>query len=306
MTVPGEYLTLKRAALDHLLAAAAVRRGAVFASAKVAGVTPVPGGVEVAFERERRVFKARAAVLATGADVAIPEKLGMVEQRTASAFAMRCYVSSSLDLDRLVIAYDRSTLPGYAWIFPLGGGEFNVGCGAISKEGASPTNLKSVYESFLGSFPLARELMARAGGSTPLRGARLRCGLTGCSPIADGTVLAAGETIGCTFPYTGEGIGKAMETGLMAGESLAGALASGEREPLEKFPARLQGELKPRYLGYEQAERWFASPWLNDFVVRRGDRSRFLKKTLPAVFAEREDPRTVFSTWGLVKVALGF
>lgn len=305
MAVPGEYLTVKRVVLDHILARAAVRRGAVFAEGKATDVRPEDGGVAVAFEAEPRVFRSRLAILATGADVALPDRLGMVERRAPSAFAMRCYVRSRLALDELLITYDRSTIPGYAWIFPVGGGEFNVGCGLISRDGAPPSNLKAVYESFLRSFPVAREMMAGAESSTPLRGARLRCGLTGTRPLHEGCLVAAGEAIGATFPYTGEGIGKAMETGLMAAEAAARALASGSRAPLEDFPGKLERELRPRYRGYEIAERWFGSPKINDFVVKRGDRSRFLRNKLPEIFAEREDPRVVFSAWGLVKVALG-
>jgi len=45
----------------------------------------------------------------------------------ATPVAARCYVRSSFTIDCSVVSYGRSVLPGYAWIFPLGENEYNVG-----------------------------------------------------------------------------------------------------------------------------------------------------------------------------------
>jgi geranylgeranyl reductase family protein len=306
MQVPGDYLTIKRERLDHLLARSAASDGALFCKGRVASLTKEAGGVALAFEGDNRPFRARIAVVATGADVALTQSLDLVERPAASAVAMRCYVRSSMDLDRLVVAYDRSTLPGYAWIFPMGKGEFNVGCGVVSRYIGQGVNLREVYERFTHEFPLAKELMAKADGATPLKGAKLRCGLQGTRPTDGAAVLAVGETIGATFPYTGEGIGKAMETGEKAAELVHQALEEGRNDALLRFPRWLEKDLKPRYVGYEVAERWFSRPWLNDLITRRASSSRFLRGVLPDIFAERADPRLVFSLTGLAKILMGF
>jgi geranylgeranyl reductase family protein len=306
LDVPGEYLTLKRQVLDDLLAGAAAEAGAVFCRAAVRAAEAVAGGVAVRFEGDARDFRSRALILATGAGVSLARGLGMVEAPAPTAFAMRCYVKSEMDLDRLVVAYDRSTLPGYAWIFPMGEGECNVGCGVLAREGKPSVNLKEAYEKFMRSFPLARELSEKARASTPLKGAMLRCGLRGTRVLAPGPVIAVGEAIGTTFPYTGEGIGKAMETGEMAASFLAEALEAGHAGRLASLPDELEARLRKRYRGYEVAERWFARPWLNDYLVKRGRTSAFVKRTLPEIFAERADPKEVFSLRGLIKIVLGF
>lgn len=54
---------------------------------------------------------------------------------------------------------------------------------------------------------------------SPLKGAPLRTGLSG-TRFARGGLLGIGECIGSTFPLTGEGIGKAMETGILAAEAI--------------------------------------------------------------------------------------
>src|SRR4030095_16327573 len=158
----------------------------------------------------------------------MPSKLGLVTQHNRSAIALRCYVRSLVPLDRLVVSYDRSITPGYAWIFPLADGEFNIGCGiSYRNKAGSGVNLREAFKSFITSFSLAADIMRHAEAISQIRGAMLRCGLSGTSPHGPGNVLVLGESIGATFPFTGEGIGKAMETGEIAAEVGHNALTSG-------------------------------------------------------------------------------
>ncbi|MEK6320558.1 MAG: geranylgeranyl reductase family protein [Acidobacteriota bacterium] len=301
--VRGEFLTLKRIELDALMARGAVAAGATFSRAKVTNLSVQPDGtLRLATESIQTRLAARVALIATGANVEMPSRLGLVTQHGPSAIALRCYVRSSVDLDRLVISYDRSITPGYAWIFPLANGEFNIGCGiTYGKQSSSPINLRETFRSFTTSFPLAVEIMRSAEAMSPLRGAMLRCGLTGTRAQGPGNVLVLGESIGATFPLTGEGIGKAMETGELAADVVHEALSSDDMRRLGDFPLRLEHELKPKFLGYRIAENWFSRPWLNDFVSRRISRSRFLQELVAGILNETVDPRKVFSLRGILR-----
>ncbi|MEW6207747.1 MAG: geranylgeranyl reductase family protein [Acidobacteriota bacterium] len=301
--VAGEFLTLKRITLDDLIVRKAVGRGAVFVKSKVTRVkTEEDGSAAIALEGSGENVRARIALLATGASVELPAGLGLVTEPRPSAIALRCYVRSSVEIDSLVISYDRSITPGYAWIFPLGRGEYNVGCGLryMGKNGHR-INLKNALRSFLESFPLARELMNHAESVTPVRGAMLRCGLAGALPKGDGNILIIGESIGATFPFTGEGIGKAMETGEIAARLSDEALRTGGFELLQEFPRSVERELRPRYTGYLLAEKWLARPWLNDFVARRVSRSPYLQECISGIVNETIDPREVFSLRGVIR-----
>ena len=199
-------------------------------------------------------------------------------------------------------------LPGYAWIFPIGDGEFNVGCGLFDRERRAPAkgrgraaaNLRAIFARFTRDFPIARDLMARATSVTPLAGARLRCGLEGTSACGPGPVVAIGETIGATFPFTGEGIGKAMETGELAAEAVHDWLTGRDARALDEFPRRL-ASLAPRYTGYRIAERWLSRAWLTDFLARRVNASRFLHAAAAGILNETMDPRELFSVRGVVR-----
>lgn len=306
VSVEGEFITLRREVLDTHLVAEACRRGACFTEANVVDLLPAEGGVAVVTREGAEPIAARYAILATGADVRLLDGRRMVTRRSASAIALRCYVRSSHRIDDLIVSFDRSVLPGYGWIFPLPGGEYNVGCGvfAASHRGRK-NNLRHLFDQFLQSFPPAVQLMACASSVTPVEGARLRCGLTGAKHWDGTDVVATGECVGTTYPFTGEGIGKAMETAERAGAAALEALARGRPAPLAALEARTMAELGPRYRGYRVAERWIASAPLSDFLARRVHRNPRLRHAAAGILNETVDPRSVFSwrrlAWSLVR-----
>lgn len=303
----AEFLTLKRERLDHLLVEEAVRRGAELRTGRVTALRP-DGGAEVVAEvaGAGEPLRARFVVLATGADVSLLRPLGGVLRPEPSGVAIRRYVrSDSRPLDELLFAYDRTIAPGYAWIFPTGAGEYNVGIGIFDR-GARRRALdpREVLDRFLREFPLARELVGAASATGPVRGARLRVGLGGVLPVTAGRIVAAGDAIAATFPFTGEGIGKALETGWLAADAVDEALRSGSAAAAAAYAAELE-RLRPRYAGYETASRWIAIPWLADLVMRRVARSAALRREVRGIIEESVDPRTVFSWRAVVRSFIG-
>lgn len=301
-SVPSRYLVLERRVFDAVLAGSAARAGSMVARGRVRRVRPADeGGVEIDVRGRGSPVRARAAVLAAGADVSLLRDLGMLEREAPTAVAVRQYVrSDGPPLERLFISFDREIAPGYAWAFPLPDGVYNVGVGVLHED-VERHDLRALYETFCREVPAVRELVERAVARGPLRGARLRCGLGGARARGPGRVLAAGEQIGTTYPFTGEGIGKAMETGEMAAAALSDHLSGREPHALSAYERRLEAELRPRYRGYAAAQRWLARPWLNDLVSRRMRRGGFLQEAASGMVAETVDPSTVFSWSGVVR-----
>jgi flavin-dependent dehydrogenase len=113
--------------------------------------------------------------------------------------------------------------------------------------------------------------------------------------------MCAGEVIGTTFPFTGEGIGKAMQTGLLAAETISLALKKDDIGQLRAYADRVDRELRPAYRGYRAAEKWLSKPWVNDFMARRFRSSRYLQEQLAELFSESGDPRALFSFFSVVR-----
>jgi geranylgeranyl reductase family protein len=300
-TVRGSFVTLRRPVLDSILAHNAVQAGASFALGQVTSLTTNRDETVTAVCRGKNdLIRAKIAILATGTHIGLARRLGLVVSDKPSAIAMRCYVTSSHKLDRLVLSYERRILPGYGWLVPLGDGKYNVGCGYFLQPGRK-MGLRDCFEAFIGEFPLARQLMQRARIVSPPRSGALRCGLQGAHPVFGRSIIAVGETIGTTFPLTGEGVGQAMMTGAMAAAVISEALKTGNRDELKEYLTQLESALRPRHSGFLHARRWVSRSWLNNFMGWRVRRSKYLQQACANFLANSSDPRQVYSLRAVLK-----
>jgi len=301
--VQATCITLKRYILDSLLVRRAVEVGAVFAYGNVDQVIEeADQSVSFSIKKDEKKYNARIAIIATGTSVRVMTKTGGFVANPPTSFAMRCYVQSSFELDSMVTWVAKDITPGYAWIFPMGNHEYNMGFGIVHKYVSNPPlNLKKAYHNFVNEFPLACKLMQSGSSTEPLKGAALRGGFEGVYPYQKGPMIVIGEAIGTTLPFLGEGIGKAMESGQLAAEIVHAALASGDIDKLGEYSERLSMEFKPRYKAYQIAQAWTSRPWLADFLFRRAQKSSFLTDMFSAVIAETHTPREIFSIKGIVK-----
>lgn len=302
--VQARALTIARTELDAILAHAAARAGATVAQGAVRAIERDGGEVRIRFDDAEPIV-ARIAVVATGADIRLLREVATFDRRQASAVAVRRYIRSSAAIDDLVISFDRSIVPGYAWIFPMPEGVYNVGCGIVYDAASrARADLSHKLDSFLREFPAAREIMSAASDVGPLRGATLRTGLAGLRGVHAPNVLAIGECIGTTYPLSGEGIGKAMETGELAADVVARALEADDLSLLGQFAERLVA-LRPLYDAYAAGEAWLARPWLNDAIARLARRSAYARRAFSEILAETTTPRAIFSVRGVVRMLTG-
>jgi geranylgeranyl reductase family protein len=314
--VPGSLAVLPRHELDHLLVENARRRGArVVTPARFEAALEVDGRVTGARLRHRDAVvevRARWVVLATGAGVQPLVATGLCTRRTPSGIALRGYVRNPAQAGRqttMDIVWDRALRPGYGWVFPCGPDTWNIGVGAFFRHDASgrgqaaDANLRRMFDDFTRLYAPAAALMRGGELQGELRGAPLRCALDGARPGRPG-LLAAGEAIGSTYDFTGEGIGKALETGLLAADTL---LAHGlgpdtaDAAVLSAYDAHLTG-LRPRFALYERANQVNRHPWLADLVVWRARRSPALVRRMSGVLDETVNPGNLVSVRGILRL----
>ena len=312
--VPGSLAVLPRRQLDDILCRAAQAAGARFvaparleepledAAGRVCGARFKVGDTT-------HEIRAHWVVLATGA---VPQALiaaGMCERRTPSGIALRGYVRNEAmarGLTALDVVWHRKLRPGYGWIFPCRDGVFNIGVGIAHSHrtlkdgrlGMKDVNLRQVFAAFTEVYAPARELMAGGTLLGELKGAPLRCTLEGARFSRPG-LLVTGEAAGTTYAFTGEGIGKALETGIIAAEAIA-ADRDGADDAATRagFEARLE-RLRPRFEMYEKANRVNVWPWLADLVIWRAKKSRRLLARMSGVLEETSNPGNLVSFKGL-------
>jgi 2-polyprenyl-6-methoxyphenol hydroxylase-like FAD-dependent oxidoreductase len=137
-----------------------------------------------------------------------------------------------------------------------------------------------------------------------LKGAPLRSSLRGARFAAPG-MLVTGEAAGSTYSFTGEGIGKAMETGLLAAQALLDARTEGlsDEALAQRYLASL-AVLQPKFDLYEKGNRVNYHPWLTDILVRRAAKSPRLKQRMANLLEERSTPAQLITLRGLIKLFL--
>ena len=318
MDVPGTLAVLPRRELDEILCRNAVNQGArMFApvhfdapslddAGRVIGASVSSAGVT-------RQIAARWVILASGA---VPKALlaaQMCERQVPGGIALRGYVKNDAMRERITkmeIVWHRKLRPGYGWIFPCGDGVFNIGVGVFdmhskAKDGRhvmEDVNLRQLFQDFCQFHTPARELMADGVMQGSLKGAPLRCSLRGAKFARTG-ILVTGEAAGSTYAFTGEGIGKAMETGMLAAKAL---LQQREHQLDDEACCHLYTEylmgLQPRFKAYEHADQVNAHPWLVDLLIWRAQKSERLLQRMSGVLHETSNPGKLATVRGIYKL----
>ena len=304
--VSGECACIPRLTVDEVLRSAAVKAGARFLpNVDVKGAL-VDGERVVGADLGASELRADVTLLATGAAAEPLKRFGVCHRIAPSATAARIYVRTDEAFARearhLCISYDAAICPGYGWIFPGPDATFNVGVGFFYDGKARPQarlsdrklNTRELLHRFLDTFPPAKDLMSRAIDITELKGAPLRTALCG-SALARPGLLVVGEAAGLTYSFSGEGIGKALESGIIAAETIL------RGDGAETYAARIRAAFGPRFRGYKLAQDWLARPRLANFLARRARKSPFVRRELSGLFQETSDPRRLFSAAGMLR-----
>ena len=316
--VPGTMSVLPRKLLDHILVRAAQRAGAQLATpwrfeAPLLDGERVVGARLKSLSGDATLHEVRATwvVLATGA---VPQALtaaGLCDRHTPSGVALRGYVKCDAlvgVITQLQLVWHPRLRGGYGWIFPAPGGLFNIGAGQTGshlrqrdgKGRMAGANLRDMFKAFAEVYAPAGELMRTGTLQGEIKGAPLRCTLLGARWSRAG-LLATGEAIGSTYAFSGEGIGKAMETGMLAAQALLQDPAAADSAVQARYQAGVN-KLKPQFDLYEAASRVNHHPWLADLVIWRGRKSPRILKRLSGVLDETQNPGRLFTVSGLRKL----
>jgi menaquinone-9 beta-reductase len=315
--VPGVLAVLPRKQLDDILCRAAVAAGArMFAPVRFTAPIEADGtvvGATLHHGDTNRELRARWVLLATGA---VPQALlaaGMSERHTPSGVALRGYVKNAAmvgRIDKLEIVWHRALTPGYGWIFPCRDGVFNIGVGIADSHDQHSNgkltkrelNLRQVMDDFTRIYAPAHELMQGGSLLGPMKGAPLRCTLEGARFTRPG-LMVVGEAAGSTYSFSGEGIGKALETGIHAAETVLKGreIGASEAQVRADYEAALLA-LKPRFQLYQRANLVNRHPWLADLLIWRARKSAALVRRMSGVLNETSNPGHLVTVKGLVRL----
>ncbi len=298
---PPIGLMRPRIDLDQLLVERATAAGARFMPTTRAE-RPLVDGAAVSGATIRREdgavrqVSARFVLAADGASSRFAAHAGVRRIPGAPvAVAARGYVRSSRSQEPVFEAFltlrdGRRYLPGYGWVFPAGDRTWNVGAFLSPPPGHAeriPTAAEALRR-FLRTIP-AEWGLGEEGLTGPIRSAPIPMGMNR-RPLAVPGMLVVGDAAGMVNPFTGEGIGYALESGEWAAQLVSEAVRSGRPEVALRYPRLLEARYGTAFRAGRRFVRAIGHPAImraGSFGIRAGPVARWGLRAMALVGDER-------------------
>jgi len=305
---PDHGLVRPRLDFDELLVRHAEREGV-----RLQELTTVTGSVlddagrvvgvtaKVGPDKVPTTYRAPLVVAADGASARLALGVGIEKRddRPMGVAVRRYFTSPRTDDDMLeswleLRSKEGDLLPGYGWVFGVGDGTSNVGLGILNTTKAwQRTDYKELLASWTRAMPAEWQFVEEYA-TGPVRGGALPMGFNRQPHYRPGLLLV-GDAAGAVNPFNGEGIAYAMETGRLAAETAAQALARPDGPARERALQAYAELMKSRYGGYYTLGRVFVhligNPEVMRLATRYGLPRPLLMKFTLKLLANLTDPR---------------
>ena len=248
-------------------------------------------------------LRSKLLIVADGAQSQFAKKVGGIQKENKHyAAGIRMYYSGVKDLDPenfIELHFLKDFIPGYLWIFPLPNGLANVGVGLRSDVvGKKKINLIQMLQDMIESDDILKKRFKNAKIEDGAKGFGLPLGSKQRSISGDGYVLL-GDAASLIDPFTGEGIGNAMISGMIAAKTISEATdysAWNMKNYDHAVYRRLGEELKIS----SQLQRLAGQAWLFNLVVNKATTNKALSELISCMFLDVElrnklkDPKFYF------------
>ena len=266
------------------------------------------GGVTVKSEDGSSAeIEAPLVIGADGAYSIVARELGLnqldEDHYVAAIRAIYSGVTGFHERNFMEVHFIQESLPGYFWVFPMANGMANVGLGMLSSViKKKNVKLKPMMEE-LTRHPKFRERFEDAERISPIKGWGLPLGSKPRPMAGDGWMLV-GDAASLIDPFTGEGIGNAMISGLQSARWAVKAHA--EKRFDEAFLkdygneviALLKDELRMSHI----LQRLVNHPWLLNLVIRKAARSKDISRAISCMFEDMQEREKLITPSFYLKV----
>lgn len=216
--------------------------------------------------------------------------------------AVRGYYNAKWDLSEPQVIFLDSSRKGYFWAFPMGQNVFNVGCG-VKNTPQTRCDLKSILAENVAK--LNSKYQTEGFWKTEPKGAFLSSGLKNYQKASSGNILFAGETIGSTYPFTGEGIGKALETGILAGKSILESIDNNIQNASVIYNRFVAKEIAASYRPYKIADAILTNKFCSALCFKFICSSRRIQNSISEILSEKRFPVKFSITKSLLNLLSG-
>ncbi len=302
-TPPG--FICARTEFDRILFQAAVDAGVdVHQETRVTALTRITGvvtGVSVTGPgEEKAAFDAPITIGADGAYSVVVRELGIDQLHEKHYVAgIRAYyenVTGFHEQNYIELHFVDEVLPGYFWIFPMANGRANVGMGMLSSILKKKNiRLKELLEQ-LTKHPRFAHRFENANKLTPTRGWGLPLGSRPRTMAGDGWMLV-GDAASLIDPFTGEGIGNAMVSGMKAAEWASRAVHEGDYSTsfLSGYEKDVLGLLRSELRLGHNMQRLLNWKWLLNRVIAKASTSPEVCRAISYMFEDMSEREKLVS-----------
>lgn len=228
----------------------------------------------------------RLLIVATGMDKLLLNQLGPGSVTPSSeGIGIRGYfenVSGSDHNHAIEIHFLAELLPWYLWIFPFADGSANVGLALPEHQAKKKKqSLKELLYQLIERYPHLKPRFAQAKLTGKIEAGRLPY-YNGPGRISGDNYMLLGDAARLIDPFTGEGIGNAMVSGLVAAEVAAECLANGDfsEKSTAVYHQRIYKKLGPELSLGLKLQGLAKNRFLLNLVIGRASRDRKLRDTI--------------------------
>ena len=210
------------------------------------------------------------------------------------------------DAGNIEIHFVDTVIPGYFWLFPLGGGKVNVGIGMVmGLLDKQKKKLKTMQADVIANHPSFKDRFADAelikgtgkGWQLPFGSPRKGEKNQPRRAYAPGALLI-GDAASLVDPFSGEGVGNALVSGEMAARHVI------ENKGGPEYQEELWAALGPELTNSFKMQKMSRRKWLLNWFVGKASRKPVIQEMMTEMIASKEAQENLHSKWFLVKTLL--
>ena len=243
---------------------------------------------------ENEVLKSRFIIGADGTPSMVGRTLGGQSiNHKQYCLGARAYFKDIKDLHPeqfIELHFLKELLPAYLWIFPMAEGIANVGLGMLyGKRKTQTKSLPAIFQQIIHSEPTLSRRFAEAKMTGKIEVHGLPLGPSKKSISGEGFLLT-GDAAGLVDPFSGEGIGNAMESGMIAAEIIKEAFVANDYTAkfLSQYDERVRKKMGRELTTSSKIQRLCYHPFLFNLVVGKANRNKELREVLTKMYTSQD------------------
>jgi geranylgeranyl reductase family protein len=257
------------------------------------------------------VAETRHVLFAAGANRKLIRQLNPAYPDSAEeGIGVRGYFENVTGSDRkhaIEIHFLKELLPWYLWIFPFSDGSANVGLalpGSLARK--SKMNLKDLLFHLIQSYPYLKKRFKEASLKGKIEANRLAY-YNGPCQVAGDQYMLLGDAARLIDPFTGEGIGNAMASGIYAAEIATKCFQSNNfsSDVTKEYQQLIETKLVPELALGLKLQSLARRQNLLNLVIGRASRNEKIKRLISDMLYNQDEKVKLSKPEFYIKILLG-